>query len=125
MNRVPVDNKDWVSQLQQQQLVHSSTTIQQFGYSSALSFVCTGKSLPVEGDAIEHEGGGEPVKEHHQGFDPQTEIFLSFSDMDMERLRWTFLGVAEKYTTLDQGICLVLGSTWCFAVGCGLTLDSA
>ena len=79
MNRVPVDKKDWVSQLQQQQLVHSSTTIQQFGYSSALSFVCTGKSLPVEGDAIEHEGGGEPVEEHHQGLDPQAEIFPSFS----------------------------------------------
>ena len=67
MNRVPVDNKDWVSLATTQQLVHSDTAIQQF--------VCTGKSLPVEGDAIEHEGGGEPVEEHHQGLGPQAEIF--------------------------------------------------
>ena len=70
MNRVPVHNKDSVSR---------AATICSFKdfniHPCALSFVCTGKALPVEGDSIEHEGGGEPVEEHHQGLDPQPETF--------------------------------------------------
>ena len=31
----------------------------------------TCQALPVEGDAVKHEGRGKPVEEHDEGFDPQ------------------------------------------------------
>ena len=31
----------------------------------------TCQALPVEGDAVKHEGRGKPVEEHYEGFDPQ------------------------------------------------------
>ena len=44
-------------------------------YTCNISDLCTSEALPVQCDAVEHEGGGEPVEEHDQGLDPQPEIF--------------------------------------------------
>ena len=43
-------------------------------YTCNISDLCTSEALPVQCDAVEHEGGGEPVEEHDQGLDPQPEI---------------------------------------------------